>query len=142
MPHKITFPKVIAVELPESHLVDPFSGHINPATLDQFLKSNYYGVVSAKGKWKIEAAAGWTVERPEVGTYKVTHSLGYSNLSLHVSLLEQPGSMSVVFHTPTFFMVETHRDREPTNLDWMFSLTRVVSQPAPQDDQTFDQISS
>lgn len=128
----VEFPKSISVELPTDRLVTPFSGDLPADKIQVFLESSYRGAINKNGTWYIEPAAGWKVDLVGLGgaTYKVLHNLGWTNLSLSVSLTEAPGSFNIISHSPTEFIVETVEDGIPTPRDWVFTLTRVISQPA------------
>ena len=127
----MSFPSVITVELPENKKVSPFAGPLPPTLVKKVVELAYRGVTHRDGSWRVNPAE-WKIHKIEVGNYKIIHNLGYDNTSLSVSLLVQPGSFRVLEHTPTYFTVETTLDRVPTDLDFSFSLTKVISQPAPQ----------
>lgn len=87
----------------------------------------FRGVVSKDGTWLIEPAAGWTVERLDVGKYKVSHTLGWNSITLSVNLLVQPGHIQIIEHHPLYCIVLCGIDQVPTDLAWSLVIARVLS---------------
>lgn len=131
----MSFPHVITVELPKDKKVAPFAGLIPQKVVQGAIELNYKGVTHRDGSWRIDPG-GWKIEKLNIGEYKITHSLGYDNTSLSVSLLVQPGSFTVKEHTPMYFVVETTLDQKPTDLDFSFTLSKVISQPVQPTDHS------
>ena len=127
----MSFPKLIVVELPKEKKVTPFAGLIPEKTIQKVLELNHNGVVHREKDFRINPGE-WKTEKLGVGVYKIVHNLGYDNLCLSISLLVQPGSFKITENTPTYFAVETSLDQVPTDLDFSFSLAKVISEPAPQ----------
>lgn len=125
----MNFPDVITVELPKDKLVAPFAGLIDQKIIKEVLSLTYRGVTHRDGSWRINPGE-WKVEKLGIGKYKVTHNLGYTNTSLGISLLVQPGTFKVIEHGLISFTIETLLDRVPTDLDFSFTLTRVIAQSA------------
>ena len=130
----MNFSNVITVELPKDQKVTPFV-NVDPRVIQQVLDLSFRGVTHRDGSWRINPQ-DWKIEKPSIGVYKITHNLGYDNCSLSVSLLVSPGSFTIKEHTPTYFIVETLLDKIPTDLDFSFSLSRVISQPVQQVDHS------
>lgn len=118
-------PKILLVELPADRLITPFAGVISPALMQQYMQTCYVGAVFANGTWEQEAAAGWTVAKTGVGVYTVTHQLGYSNLSLSVSA--DNAMIAVISHSPTAFSVQLSKNGSSADMDWVFTVARVIS---------------
>ena len=126
----MSFPNLITVELPKDRLVTPFAGLIPQQIVKEVLDLTYRGVTHRDGSWRINPAE-WKINKLGVGEYQIIHMLGYDNTSLSVSLLVQPGSFRIVEHGLLSFTVETLLDKVPTDLDFSFTLARVISQPVP-----------
>jgi hypothetical protein len=127
---QIDFPKIIAVELPKDVSSDPFSGTIDPELVSKALSLNFNGVVSDVGLWLQEPAAGWGIQKTDIGKYVVTHGLGYTNTSLSVYAIKDDANAEVLEHGLTSFTVQTTVNNQPTDSPWLFTLARVISQPA------------
>ena len=127
----MSFPHLITVELPENKKVVPFAGVLPPVLVKKVEELAFRGVTHRDGTWRINPNE-WKIEKLGIGEYKIIHNLGYENLSLSISLLVQPGSFLVKEHTPTYFVVETVLDTIPTDLDFSFTLARVIYQSVQQ----------
>lgn len=117
-------PKVISTELPDNK-VTPFAGKKSVQIINKILDENFKGTV--RDNTLIESTSPlWKLEKLGDGLYKVIHNIGYASLTLSVTLLEQPGSFEIKEHSPVSFTLQTVLDGVPTDLDFMFSITRVI----------------
>lgn len=121
---KMEFPHVIVVE----NLED--KGRINLATNKELVKNIEQqaarGVVTKEGTWAISPGP-WEVQKLSQGSYKVTHNWGYFNVSLSLTLLQQPGTIKATENHPTYFTVETYLEGELTDMPFAFTLVKVIS---------------
>ena len=123
---KINFPQVIAMHVQkpkENQTILPF-GTPNQDVIDTIVNAALKGVVKKDGSWHINP--GFIIEKPQIGVYKIYHNLGYKNTSLSVTILVSPGTINVLEHAPTYFIVETSIDKVPTDLDFAFTLIKVI----------------
>lgn len=128
-PTVLEYPKVISMEYSESDLHPPFARSISPQQTQELLNSSHRGVTHRDGKWRIQPSPDWKIEKQAVGLYRIDHDLEEPNTSLSVSLLVQPGSFEIKVHSPYYFVVQTTLDGQPKDLDFSFSLFKVISLP-------------
>lgn len=101
---------------------------------NQILREAYKGVVTKEGQWArdkfnniLSPGPDWKIEKQDIGKYKISHSIGYKNTSLSVSLLQSPGSFNILEHHPEYFVIESTLDKIPTDMPFAFSLIKVIS---------------
>ena len=124
----IDHPKVISIALPD-HKQIPFAGKSSVKIINKILSENFKGTVKDNQLVDIVHPL-WVLQKLGEGHYKIIHNLGLTNISLSISLLEQPGSFELKEHSPTCFQVVTMLDKTSKDLDFMFSITRVISPQA------------
>jgi hypothetical protein len=125
MKNQLTYPVVISHELPieMTHPMAPKTA----LKLDDSGQTSFKGVAGKSGTWLVEPAAGWTIERLDVGLYKVGHTLGWTNTSVSVSLLVQPGSIQIIEHHPLYLVVQCSVEHMSVDLDFALVISRVLS---------------
>jgi hypothetical protein len=118
-------PLLIVTEFPDNKKT-AFAGKKSPEIIAQVLESNFKGTVIDNNL--IESTSPiYKLEKSNIGLYKVIHNIGYTNTSLSVSLLVQPGSFEIKEHSPVSFTLQTTLDGKPKDLDFMFTISRVIS---------------
>lgn len=123
---RMPFPDVMAIELPKEKLVTPFIG-VSSKVVNTIRQASYKGVVDKDGNWLVDP--GFKCEKLEVGKYRVTHTFGYTTTSLSVTLLRPPGTLHILENHPEWFVIETLIDKVPTDKEFAFTLTMVISPP-------------
>ena len=118
-------PKILSTTLPNNK-VTPFGGKKSSEVINKILNQNFKGTV--KNNSLIESTSPlFVIEKLNIGLYKIIHNIGYENLTLSIALLAQPGSFEIKEHSPVSFTIQTVLDKVNKDLDFMFSITRVIS---------------
>lgn len=125
---KMDFPKIVTVEHQKGE-DNPFRKITNEIA-GLVHEDNYKGVIDKNGKFLIDC--GFICEKLNVGEYKVTHGLGFSNLALSVCLLEPPGTLTIRENHTHYFVVNITVDKKPKDKEFTFTLTKAISLSAPQ----------
>lgn len=87
---KLSYPEVISLNT-DNTIRNPFTNTAVFNAAPQLFK----GIVSSKGAWIEEPAAGWKVELKDVGHYIITHNHGNTVYSTNISLLGKPGDFKI-----------------------------------------------
>lgn len=120
MKKEVEFPHIISAELPKGKKLS-----VLPEVAKKLHQISMKGHVSADGKW-VTDPGGFFIVKEKIGVYKIIHNLGYANTSLSVSLVTPPGTLVVKEHSPTQFVVECSLDKKSTDMEWVFTLLRVI----------------
>lgn len=127
---QLEFPTIIAQEIPDVSQQGPFNPLAPkgvPVAKNMIADGVMFrGVVNKDGTWLVDPG-GWTISKVSMGLFKVQHLLGWTNTSLSVSLLTQPGSAQIIEHNPVAFTVQCIVDGQPADLGFTFVLSRVLS---------------
>ncbi len=122
----LDFPKVMSFEVPKDVKGVPFAG-VTTEIVQRVHESSYRGIVSKEGVWIVNP--GFTLEKKDIGKYKIIHNIGYNSSSLSLSSLEPIGVVRALEHHPQWFVVETLIDNVPADKAFSFTLTMVISPP-------------
>ncbi len=119
----LLIPNVLHITMPDPSVTPSaavVASSFPPSVVNGPLNRMFKGAISSTGTWQQEAAAGWRIERPSVGLYKIWHYQQQLNYSVSANMTNG----NIIEMTDQWFTVQiTDNQGQPKDADFAFSMS-------------------